>query len=312
VAGTLGAVASGLRALGGGTYEGAHLASEMGLRLPPSPGFTVLKELPTEPLPAPREGASLMESVRARGRLRVGFVPNQAPFSYFNARGELVGFDVEMAHALARELGVGVEFAPVSRAHFADALRAARVDVVMAGILVTTQRASQVEFSAPYLDETFAFLVPDYRRAEFSDAQRIRSTAGLRIAIPDLPYVRQLVEREFPGTTIVPMELAGAETFLRRPGQAVDAYGVTAERGSFITLLHPEYSVAVPHPLEIRLPLAYPVARHDVEMARFLSLWIDLKRKDHTLQALYDHWILGKDAKAKRARWSILHDVLAW
>lgn len=70
--------------------------------------------------------------------------------------------------------------------------------------------------------------------------------------------------------------------------------------------------MAVPHPLEMRVPLAYPVARHDLDMARFLGLWIDLKRKDGTIKALYDHWILGKDAKARRPRWSVLRDVLHW
>ena len=85
---------------------------------------------------------------------------------------------------------------------------------------------------------------------------------------------------------------------------------LTAERGSFLTLLYPAFSVAVPHPLQIRLPLAYPVASHDVEAARFLSTWIELKKRDGTIQALYDHWILGKDAKPKAPRWSILRDVL--
>ena len=55
----------------------------------------------------------------------------------------------------------------------------------------------------------------------------------------------------------------------------LDAFVLTAERGSFLTLLHPEFSVAVPHPLEIRLPL-------------------------------------GKDAEAKQPRWSILRNVLGW
>jgi hypothetical protein len=68
--------------------------------------------------------------------------------------------------------------------------------------------------------------------------------------------------------------------------------------------------VAVPQPLEIKLPLAYPVARHDVEAARFLSTWIDLKRKDGTIQTLYDYWILGRDAKrGKKPRWSILNAI---
>ena len=68
----------------------------------------------------------------------------------------------------------------------------------------------------------------------------------------------------------------------------------------------------MPHPLEVRLPLAYPVASRDLEMARFMGLWIELKRRDGTISALYDHWILGKDAKARSPRWSVLRDVLGW
>ncbi len=311
-AATLAGLGIGLRALGGGTYQGARIATEMGLLRPPSLGATVLAELPAGPPPRPSADASILESVRARGRIRVGFVPGQAPYSHFNARRELVGFDVEMAHALARELGVAVEFAPVPRDRLAELLAAGRVDVVMAGILLTTRRASEMEFSPPYLDETLAFLVLDHRRAEFSDAERIRAEAGLRVGVPDLPYLRQLVEREFPNVEVVPVPLATPADFVASQGAGLDALCLTAERGSFLTLVRPAWSVAVPHPLDIRLPLAYPVARRDLEMARFLGLWIDIKHKDGTIQALYDHWILGRDARAKKPRWSILRDVLRW
>jgi membrane-bound lytic murein transglycosylase MltF len=82
----------------------------------------VLEELPGEPLRAPHEGRSLLETVRERGRIRIGFVPGQRPYSHVNARGELVGFDVEMAHALALELGIAAELAPVPREQLADAI----------------------------------------------------------------------------------------------------------------------------------------------------------------------------------------------
>ena len=311
-AATLGGLTLTLGALGSGTYEGARLAGEMGLLRPPSPGATVLQELPPEPAPSSRETSPLLESVRARRRLRVGYIPGQSPYTYVNAGGDLVGFDVEMAHGLARELGVRVEFAPVPRELLLEVLEADRVDLVMAGILVTTGRASRVAFSEPYLDETFAFVVPDHRRAEFSDAAWVRDQEGLRLGVPDLPSLRDLVEREFPKARIVPMPFGDIERFLAGHGDLADAVTLTAERGSFQTLLHPAFSVAVPRPLEIRLPLAYPVSRHDVEAARFLSTWIDLKKKDGTIQACYDHWILGKDAKLKTPRWSVLRDVLHW
>ncbi len=305
-AATVSGLAVTLRALGAGSYEGARVAEELGLLRPSSAGATLLSELPQGPLSPAGSDGSVLEGVRSRGRIRVGFVPGQMPYSHFNSKSQLVGLDVEMAHALAQELGVAVEFAPVGRDALAEALDAGRVDVIMAGVALTTQRAARLEFSMPYLDETVAFIVPDHRRAEFSEAARVRSMPGLRLGVPELPYLEQLARREFPAAQIVDVPLADAAGYLAGRGEPVDALLVTAERGSFMTLLHPAFSVAVPQPLQIRVPLAYPVARRDAEMARFLSLWIDLKRKDGTLSALYDHWILGRGARARTPRWSLL------
>ena len=47
--------------------------------------------------------------------IRVGYIEDNRPASFFNGKGELVGLDVEMAHILARSLGVGLEFVAVDR-----------------------------------------------------------------------------------------------------------------------------------------------------------------------------------------------------
>ena len=44
--------------------------------------------------------------------LRVGVNPHVIPFSYKNAEGELVGFDISYAYRLAHDLGVAIEFVP--------------------------------------------------------------------------------------------------------------------------------------------------------------------------------------------------------
>jgi ABC-type amino acid transport substrate-binding protein len=270
----------------------------------------VLRELPVHAGQPATEGMPVLAAVRARGRLRVGYSDSQPPYNYFNARGDLVGFDVEMAHALAGELGVGLEFVPVPRERLSEVMAAGLCDVAMCGIAVTTERAEQMDFSPPYLDETLAFVVRDERRTEFSSAESIRKSSGLRIAVPNLPYYLQLAKREFPSASIVPV--TNPEDFLTGREGSADALALPAERGSFMTLLHPDFSVAVPHPLAIRIPLAYPVARHDLGMVRFLATWIDLKRKDGTIQALYDHWILGREARAPKPHWSVLRNVLHW
>jgi len=85
---------------------------------------------------------------------------------------------------------------------------------------------------------------------------------------------------------------------------------LTAERGSAYTLRHPEYSVVIPKPRPLRVPLGYVIAGRDRQLADTVDTWIDLKRKDGTIDDLFAHWIEGKNAVPHHRRWSVLDDVL--
>jgi hypothetical protein len=151
---------------------------------------------------------------------------------------------------------------PLKASQLYDALERGLCDLVMSGTMLTTGRASRVAFSPPYLDETLALVVRDYRRADFADADWIRKTPGLRVGVADLPYLLMLVQREFPGVTTVPipMNQASIDDFFEGRGEPVDALVATAERGSFYSLLHPAFSVAVPHPV-ILAKYRWPISR---------------------------------------------------
>ena len=80
-----------------------------------------------------------------------------------------------------------------------------------------------------------------------------------------------------------------------------------------MTLLNPQWSVVVPQPDLLKVPIAFPLARRDLEWASFVNAWIELKRRDGTLDGLYSHWILGKNPGARETpRWSVIRNVLHW
>jgi hypothetical protein len=93
-----------------------------------------------------------------------------------------------------------------------------------------------------------------------------------------------------------------------------DVAGVVlpAERGSAWTLMYPAFSAVVPAPGIVKVPLAYPIARHDQAFVEFINLWIDLKKKDGTIDTLYRYWVLGRNDTVKTRRWSVVRDVLHW
>ena len=255
-------------------------------------------------------GGSVLEDVRGRGTLRVGYLPNALPFAFFNARGDLVGFDAELAHRLAADLEVSLEFVAVDRDALPSQLDSGFCDIVMSGVAVTPLRASTTLFSIMYLEETLGFLVPDERRAAFEDWNAIRRAGPLTIAVPDVPYYVDRIREAVPDARIRTIE--DIATVLASTATDVDAIALPAERGSAWTLMYPRYTVVVPAPSRIRIPLAYPLARNDQPFARFINTWLQLRMKDGTIDSLYDYWILGRSAEGPTRRWSIVRNVLHW
>ena len=51
-----------------------------------------------------------LREIKERGVLRVGFFTDAVPWAFVNAKGEVVGHDIEAAHRLAEQLGVKLEF----------------------------------------------------------------------------------------------------------------------------------------------------------------------------------------------------------
>lgn len=307
LAATIGGVRGLVAWLAPPAFEGRRIVYGRDL-LRQTAGDTVRYDTPPAP-PAAAPGEAALDRIRRLGVLRVGYVDDNLPFTYVNDRGALVGFDADMAQALAQELGVRLAFVRVTPASYAAAVDDGTVDLVMSGIVVTTGSAADSVFSTPYLDETVAFIVPDHARGRFASWEALGQIPNLRLGVGNQPYFIAQVKRRLPRAEVVPFP--DAEALIAAVGTTVDASVMTAERGSAWTLVEPRLAVVVPFPDLVKVPLAYPMTP-DVSLARFVDAWIDLKRKDGTIQAIYDYWFLGKHVTAARPRWSVIRNVLHW
>jgi Na+/H+-dicarboxylate symporter/ABC-type amino acid transport substrate-binding protein len=292
-----------------GRYEKAALLTGMGLMRDRGAAVVVSRH-PHHAAAMPAVRTSILDRVREGGVVHVGYFEDSLPYAFVNDRGELVGFDIEMALQLARDLGVRAEFVAVDRSVLENGFDAAVCDVIMSGVAVTADRPLHVQLTASYLDETIAFIVPDNRAAVFSEWSNVRAMERLRLGVPRAPYFIQKVRDELANVEVVPIDRL--DDMFKPHDPPIDAMVATAERGSAYTLLHPEYSVAVPKPRPFKVPLAYVIGGRDAAMTTMLNNWIELKRKDGTIEQLFGHWILGQDSAPKTRRWSIGHDVLRW
>jgi ABC-type amino acid transport substrate-binding protein len=264
------------------------------------------------PNPDPRlPGESILDRIRRRGAIRVGYNEDKLPFAYFNVENDLVGFDVNMAHALARDLSVRIEFVRFDRETLAEQLADDHFDVVMSGLMGTLERSEEMLHTAPYMDVTLAFVVPDYRVRDFKSMSAMQQAQSLRIGFVDLS--RGFVDRLrvlLPQAELV--ELRTNREFFEADTHGLDALLISAESGSAFTLLYPDFEVAVPAGPKVSLPLVYAVGGREAKMRDFLEHWLELREKDGTMGGYYDHWILGKTPRQAKRRWSIVRDVLQW
>ncbi len=103
--------------------------------------------------------ASTLDTILARGKLVVGVRRDSPPFGFQDANGDLWGFDVDLARAIADRLKVGLELAPVTAATRLEKLKSGAVDMLAASFTITRAREEEVDFSMPYFADKQAFLV---------------------------------------------------------------------------------------------------------------------------------------------------------
>lgn len=264
------------------------------------------------PNPEPLEaGESLLQRIRRRQVIRVGYNEDKLPFAYTNIEGQLVGFDIDMAHALAKDLGVSIEFVRFDRDTLADQLAQDDFDVVMSGLVGTLERAEKMQHTEPYMHVTLGLVVPDFRGRDFKTLASLQAKSNLKIAFVDLSrgFVRRL-QSDLPNAEFI--ELSTSQEYFEKEWENVDAFLISAESGSAFSLFYPGFEVVVPEGLRAELPLFYAIGARDTEMRDFLEHWVRLRKGDGTTQDYYDHWILGKKRKGTEPRWSIIRNVLHW
>lgn len=102
---------------------------------------------------------SLYTTIKKSGVLKVGIRTDDPPHSFLNSKGQLVGFDVDIANAIAREWHVKLDIVPVSELTRISYIQDGKIDLAITSISQTVQRWQEVDFSQTYFWSYQTFLV---------------------------------------------------------------------------------------------------------------------------------------------------------
>ena len=108
---------------------------------------------------SPAAAESVLDQVEETGVVRIGVRNDNPPMSFINDDGEWVGFDLELAEAVADELGLTAELVPVDGTTRISFLESGQVDMSVASMNHTRSRDEAIDFSITYFWDNQSFLV---------------------------------------------------------------------------------------------------------------------------------------------------------
>jgi ABC-type amino acid transport substrate-binding protein len=268
------------------------------LRLSLDPALVHKVKLVSDQIGGPGEPTLL--AIQQRGVLRVGYNPNVIPFSYRNARGDLVGFDIAYAYELASDLDVALDLIPYSWTELSDDLTRRRFDIAVGGIYVTDERLQHFTVSRSYFQSPMALIVRSERATEFLDR---KAMPPLRLAVFDDPVMLPMVHRLFPSAavTIVP-NYQDLPAIMGR----IDAAVWTLEQAGAWAAAHPGFTAVAPAGTGIPMLFAYLLPPGADTLRQYLDQWLELKAGDGFHAAQHAYWIDGKPRAQRRPRWNLL------
>ncbi len=242
----------------------------------PGPAPTLI---PPTPLPSSNNSttdrlisASALARIQANNVVRVGVLFNQPPFGELNIRGEVVGYDADLARALAATWEVEIEFVQVTRQTAHDMLLTNQIDLLIAAQVHRRQHEDVIEYSQPYfLGEQAMMVRLDEAAANLNDMANRR--IGVVIATSSEQAARYWQTRTGLPATIQPY-LTIDQALVALVNNEVD--GVVDKRYRLRELLQPDTMRVIDGTVQPE-PYAIALRRQDASLRHLVN---------HTLQFL--------------------------
>lgn len=99
-----------------------------------------------------------IDRIQKSGTLTVGMTGNMPPLNMTSEAGELMGYEVDLARAMARAMGVRANLQTMAFAELLPALEAGKIDLILSNMTITPGRNLKVAFVGPYFTSGKAFL----------------------------------------------------------------------------------------------------------------------------------------------------------
>nr|WP_040832249.1 transporter substrate-binding domain-containing protein [Streptococcus ictaluri] len=172
----------------------------------------------------------LEANIKEKGKLVVAVSPDYAPFEFkalIDGKDIIVGADIDLAKAIADELGVTLELSSMSFDNVLSSLQTGKADIAISGLSYTKERAKVYDFSKPYYETENAILV---KATDLKDYTEMSNLDGKKVAVLKGSIEETLVKEQLKKANTISLTVMGEAINELKSGQvdAVDLEGPVA------------------------------------------------------------------------------------
>lgn len=230
---------------------------------------------------------STLNKVMERGVLRVGMEAGYMPFEIKNKQGKIIGFDVDIAKLMAKEMGVKLELVNTAWDGIIPALLTKKFDIIMSGMTITPQRNLQINFADPavvvgqtiLIRKELADEVDSYR--DLNDPKyTIATKLGVTADFATKKYMPKAELKLFETEPEAAMEVVGGKA---------DAFVYDLPYCAIFYAQHKKQLAFLDEPFTYE-PLAWAVRKGDPDFINWLNNFLAQIKGDGRYDMIYQKW----------------------
>lgn len=237
---------------------------------------------------------SMLEEVVQRGTLRVG-MSTFVPWAMRDKKGELIGFEIDVAKKVASDMGVEIELVPTAWSGIIPALLAKKFDIIIGGLSITPERNLTINFTIPYAHSgqqmaANTALTKDIKTLEdYNDGK-------VSIACRRGSVSCDAAQKMFPKATLSQFD-DDAQAFQEVVNGNAYAMISSAPKPRFWSDAYPD-KVHVANSGEnlTQGDEAFGLRKGDVDSLNFFSNWILVNTSNGWLKERHDYWFKDQSA----------------
>ena len=236
--------------------------------------------------------SSTIENVKKRGVLKVGMDIFQ-PWAMKDKNGKLIGFEIDVATRLAKDMGVEVEFVPTAWSGIIPALLTGKFDVIIGGMGITAQRALQVNFSQPY-DFSGMSIVAHKEKAKGFDSLESFNSPDVEIAVKLGTTAAEAVKKYLPKAKMRMFDTEPQAYQELRNGKVHAVVG-SAPKPAYEAV---DYSDTLFLPMQetfTKEPIGFAMRKGDPDTLAYFNSWITIVGLEGWLQERHNYWFGTKN-----------------